>query len=268
MAQSYGEVYLAAGGGTVASGAHMLFDTNGPLVNVTHSTSANTDRIGVVDAGEYEVRWQLLAAAAQSQQWGLAVNGGAVLANSVMGCVSATTNAPQISGALILSMSAGDYISLINAAGTTTTLAATSVGGSGTDIIARLSIVLIGSAGGAGFPLAVPIAQGSLTGSGSVGTTVNFLTVNNTSGADCVCSLPSAANAFGIGGWVDIKRVSTDQYAVSVVPAGSDVLFDGPIANIPWGEDVCLIAANGGIWYRFIRPAPSQGKRLSKGVPI
>jgi hypothetical protein len=115
---SYGYCYQLATGGnaTVAGGADVPFSNNGPLSGITHT--ATTTTMTVPNTGTYKIEYAVTITAGVGAQMALAVN-GVVDASTAVDFLVATGN---ISGTAMLTLAAGDVITLRNNSATPFTL--------------------------------------------------------------------------------------------------------------------------------------------------
>ena len=93
---------------TVLPGEDVLFSNNGPLTGITHTLGTST--ITVNNTGAYEINYSMNIIAGIGSEIAIAVN-GIVDASTP---VSVIVNAGSISGTAILSLVAGDVITLRN----------------------------------------------------------------------------------------------------------------------------------------------------------
>ncbi|MZK58166.1 collagen-like protein, partial [Clostridium beijerinckii] len=108
---------------TVAAGADIPFSNNGPLSNITHVPGTTTVIVPI--AGVYEVNYSASITAVVGAQIAIAVN-GTVDASTPISALVATG---ELSGNAILTLAAGDVITLRNNSALALTLAlAPSVG--------------------------------------------------------------------------------------------------------------------------------------------
>ncbi|MFT9493723.1 MAG: hypothetical protein ACH0QC_01820 [Anaerosolibacter sp.] len=97
------------GDATVIGGADVPFSNNGPLVGgITHT--AGTASITVPTAGNYEIQYSISITAGIGAQIAIAVNGTV----SPSTPVSALVATGEVSGQTILTLAAGDVITLRN----------------------------------------------------------------------------------------------------------------------------------------------------------
>jgi hypothetical protein len=102
----YGYVYNL-GGQTVALEADVVFDSNGPLsAGITHGLGAAS--VTILNAGDYKVTF--IVTGVEPNQFALAVNGTA-LAAAIYGSGAGTQ---QTTGQAIITMAAGDVLTLRN----------------------------------------------------------------------------------------------------------------------------------------------------------
>ncbi|SFG57706.1 BclA C-terminal domain-containing protein, partial [Clostridium homopropionicum] len=106
----FGYVYQLAtvADATVAGGADVPFSNNGPLTNITHS--AGTTTITVATTGVYKIFYSVSITAGVGSAIAIAVN-GTVDASTPISALVATG---EVSGEAILSLAAGDVITLRN----------------------------------------------------------------------------------------------------------------------------------------------------------
>ena len=104
---SYGYIYTTAGAG-VLGGADVPFSNNGPLSNITHA--ANSTIITVSNAGTYLISYSV----------NIMTGVGSAIAVAVNGTVDVSTQVPslvatgEIGGSVVLTLAAGDVITLRN----------------------------------------------------------------------------------------------------------------------------------------------------------
>jgi hypothetical protein len=132
---SYAYVYNLAAQ-TVAVEADVLFDHTGPLLGFTHT--AGTSTITVTAAGTYLV--DLSASATEVAQFALTVNGVPV-PQSTYGSGAGTQ---QDNGQVILSLAAGDVLTLRNHSSASAITLATVIGGTQANVNASLVIEKLG----------------------------------------------------------------------------------------------------------------------------
>jgi BclA C-terminal domain len=121
---------------TVAVEADTVFDSNGSLLGFTHS--AGTAAIVVVTTGHYRIDFS--ASGTQVSQFAVFVN-GVVAAGSDYGSGAGTQ---QNNGSLILSLTAGDSITLRNHTSAAAVGLATAIGGSQANVNASMLIEQLG----------------------------------------------------------------------------------------------------------------------------
>ncbi|MDT8717969.1 collagen-like protein, partial [Clostridium sp. 19966] len=93
---------------TVIGGADIPFSNNGPLTGITHT--AGTTTVTVVTAGTYEINYGLSITAGIGAQIAIAVN-GTVNASTP---IAALITTGELFGSAILTLAAGDVITLRN----------------------------------------------------------------------------------------------------------------------------------------------------------
>ena len=117
---AFGYVYtLDAVAQVVAGGADVIFSSNGPLVNETHT--AGTAPVTVALAGNYQIDYSVSITAGVGSEIAIAVN-GVVDASTP---ITALVTAGQVTGQAILTLAAGDVITLRNDSATPFTLTTT-----------------------------------------------------------------------------------------------------------------------------------------------
>jgi hypothetical protein len=129
----YGYVYALAAQ-TVAIGAPVLFDSNGPLVGVTHSTISTTEDIVMVNAGTYAIFFSV--SGTEPNQFALFVNGNPQ-PSTVYGSGAGTQ---QNTGLSILTLGVGDVITLVNYSSAAAVTLASVVGGTQANVTASILI--------------------------------------------------------------------------------------------------------------------------------
>ena len=109
-ALSYGYVYELATviDATVAGGADVPFSNNGLLQDVTHTAGTTTTTITI--PGVYQINFTVSITAGVGSELAIAVN-GTVDPSTVISALVATG---EISGSFLLSLAAGDVITLRN----------------------------------------------------------------------------------------------------------------------------------------------------------
>ncbi|WP_427854421.1 BclA C-terminal domain-containing protein, partial [Desulfosporosinus metallidurans] len=107
---SFGYVYDLAilANATIAGGSDVPFSDNGPLTNITHVAGSTT--ITVVTTGIYEIFYSVSFTAGLNASFALTVNGTVDASTPVPALVSVG----EIAGQAILSLVAGDLITLRN----------------------------------------------------------------------------------------------------------------------------------------------------------
>jgi hypothetical protein len=104
----YGYIFALTQPASVAIGAPILFDTNGPLLGVTHTPSSPT--IAIVAAGTYSIRFSV--SGAEPNQFGIAFNGN--IAADSASIYGAGAGAAQNFGQTIYTLAAGTTIQIMN----------------------------------------------------------------------------------------------------------------------------------------------------------
>ena len=84
----------------------VVFDSNGVTIGILHTLSSPT--ITILDSGDYEIKFSL--SAVESNQFALSVNGVPV-SSTVFGSGAGTQ---QNNGQVLLTLNAGDLVSIIN----------------------------------------------------------------------------------------------------------------------------------------------------------
>ncbi len=114
----YGYVYELAtvADATVVGGADVPFSNNGPLTNVTHTAGTTTITVSV--AGVYRVSWYVNITAGVGSAFAVAVNGTVDASTNVSSLVATG----EVSGNSILTLAAGDVVTLRNNSATPATL--------------------------------------------------------------------------------------------------------------------------------------------------
>lgn len=97
---------------TIAAGDAVPFTNNGPLLDITHVIDS-TD-VTVVNAGTYQIDYLVNLTGGGGDSIALAINGVVDPSTAVGG----SGNAGNISGTVILTLAAGDVITLVNNADT------------------------------------------------------------------------------------------------------------------------------------------------------
>jgi hypothetical protein len=115
---AYGYVYELAtvADATVAGGADVLFSNNGPLTNISHT--AGTTTITVTNSAVYQINYIISITAGVGSEIAIAVNGTVDASTPV----SALIAIGEISGSAMLTLAAGDVITLRNNSATPLTL--------------------------------------------------------------------------------------------------------------------------------------------------
>ncbi|ODA38705.1 Flagellar hook-length control protein FliK [Desulfosporosinus sp. BG] len=115
---AFGYVYtLDAVAQAVLPGTDVVFSSNGPLVNETHT--AGTAPITVALAGNYQIDYSVSITLGIGSEIAIAVNG--VVNPSTL--ITALVATGQVTGQAIIALAAGDVITLRNASGVALTLA-------------------------------------------------------------------------------------------------------------------------------------------------
>jgi hypothetical protein len=120
----------------VAIEAPVLFDTNGPLSGFTHV--AGSSSITVLSTGAYLVDFSV--SGTEPNQFTLFDNGSAV-AGTTYGSGAGTQ---QNNGQVIVSLAAGDVLTLVNHSSAAAVTLASSVGGTQANVNASVSIEQLG----------------------------------------------------------------------------------------------------------------------------
>lgn len=131
---AYGYIYNLTAE-TVAVSAPVIFDSSGPLLGITHTPSS--DAIGVVNAGTYAITFSV--SGVEPNQFAIAIN-GTPNAATVYGSGAGTQ---QNTGQAILTLAAGDTITLVNYLSTAAVTLQTLAGGTATNINASIYILRI-----------------------------------------------------------------------------------------------------------------------------
>lgn len=128
----YGYIYNLTAQ-SVAVEATVPFDSNGPLSGVTHT--ASSDSIVVVSAGTYSIVFSV--SGTEPNQFALFVNGVAQT-STVYGSGAGTQ---QNTGSAILTLGAGDTITLVNHSSAAAVTLASVVGGTQANVNASVTIL-------------------------------------------------------------------------------------------------------------------------------
>ena len=131
---AYGYVY-AVTPQSVAIDAPVLFDTNGPLSNITHTPTSGS--IVVANTGVYSVMFSV--SGTESNQFAVFVNGSSN-ASAIYGSGAGTQ---QNNGQCILSLTASDSITLVNHSSASAVTLASIVGGTQANVTASVLIIRI-----------------------------------------------------------------------------------------------------------------------------
>jgi hypothetical protein len=118
---------------TVAINAPVLFDSNGPLLGVTHGLGS--DAIAIVSAGTYLVTFS--ASGTEPNQFTIYVN-GAPDPSTTYGSGAGTQ---QNTGSAILVLAAGDILTLVNHSSAAAVTLASIVGGTEANVTASVTII-------------------------------------------------------------------------------------------------------------------------------
>jgi hypothetical protein len=127
----YGYVYNITAQ-SVAVEAPIVFDSNGPLLGVTHATPSPS--IVIVDAGIYAITFSV--SGTEPNQFAIFIN-GAVSPSTIYGSGAGTQ---QNTGQAILSLGAGDIITLVNHSSAAAVGLASVIGGTQANINASVII--------------------------------------------------------------------------------------------------------------------------------
>jgi hypothetical protein len=128
----YGYIYTLTQAATVALEAPILFDSNGPLLGITHTLGSSA--IAVVNAGTYAINFSV--SGTEPNQFALFVNGVAA-SSTVYGSGAGTQ---QNSGQAILILGAGDTLTLVNHSSAAAVTLAPVVGGTQANVMASVLI--------------------------------------------------------------------------------------------------------------------------------
>jgi hypothetical protein len=124
-------VYDTSGSQVVTAGTDVTFDSNGPLSGVTHT--AGTAAVTVPIAGTYQIYYAVNITAGTGATISIAVN-GTVDASTSIDLLSATG---ETSGDTMLTLAAGDVLTLRNSS------VATPFTTSTTNVGAQLDVILL-----------------------------------------------------------------------------------------------------------------------------
>jgi len=118
---AYGYVYdlTAITGQIVAGGTNVIFSNTGPIVNETHVDGTDSVTVGL--DGDYQIDYSVIITVGVGSEIAIAVNGGVVEASTRIVAVVATG---PVTGQAILTLTAGDVITLNNPSGTAFTTSA------------------------------------------------------------------------------------------------------------------------------------------------
>lgn len=128
----YGYIYTLTQAATVAIEAPILFDSNGPLLGVTHTPGSSA--IGIVNAGTYAITFSV--SGTEPNQFAIFVN-GVPDASTIYGSGAGTQ---QNTGHAILTLGAGDVITIVNHSSAAAGTLAPLVGG--TQVNVRASVLI------------------------------------------------------------------------------------------------------------------------------
>ena len=118
---------------TVAVEAVVLFDSNGPLSGITHAPGSSA--INIVSAGTYSVTFSV--SGTEPNQFAIAVN-GTPNTSTIYGSGAGTQ---QNTGQAILTLSAGDTLTLINHSSAAAVGLASDIGGTQANVNASVLII-------------------------------------------------------------------------------------------------------------------------------
>ena len=135
---SYGYIYNVTGQAPVAVEAPVLFDSNGPLVGVTHTPG--TSDITVVNSGVYVITFSV--SGVEPNQFGIFINGVAV-PQTDQTIYGADTGAQQNTGLTIVTLTAGDVLTLVNHTSAAAVTLQTLAGGSQSNVNASVVILQV-----------------------------------------------------------------------------------------------------------------------------
>lgn len=130
-ALAYGLVYSLTQPATVAIGAPILFDQNGPLLGITHTPPSPV--INVVSAGTYAITFSV--SGLQANQFGISVNGALPTPSTIYGSGAGTQ---QNTGFTILTLGAGDSIQIVNYSSNAAVSLQTLAGGTQANVLASV----------------------------------------------------------------------------------------------------------------------------------
>jgi hypothetical protein len=128
----YGYIYTLTQPATVAIGAAIIFDSNGPLFGVTHALS--TPNITVTAGGTYAITFSV--SGTEPNQFAIFIN-GVVAPSTVYGSGAGTQ---QNTGFAILTLNPGDQITIVNNLSAAAVTLAPNVGGIATNVRASVLI--------------------------------------------------------------------------------------------------------------------------------
>lgn len=135
-ASAYGYVYNTDGQ-SVAIDAPVYFNSNGPLLGVTHVAAADPTGfpVNIVAAGVYSISFSV--SGVEASQFAIFVNGTAA-ASTIYGSGAGTQ---QNTGQAILTLGAGDVITLVNHSSAAAVTLQTPSGGTESNVTASLLIM-------------------------------------------------------------------------------------------------------------------------------
>jgi hypothetical protein len=113
---SFGYVYNTTPSLLVPAGTAITFSANGPLQDIVHIVG--TAPVIVANTGTYQIDYSVLISAGLGTTISLAIN-GTVDPSTTVGSIAI---ANQISGTAMLSLAAGDSLTLVNSSGVALTL--------------------------------------------------------------------------------------------------------------------------------------------------
>lgn len=137
---AYGYVYALTAAATVAAEAPVLWTNAGPLSGVAFS--AGSGNVTIAKAGTYKVEFSV--SGSEASQFAIFVN-GAVNLSTIYGSGAGTQ---QNTGMAILTLAAGDVLSVVNHSSASAITLAPNVGGTANNVRASLTINSLGSVAG------------------------------------------------------------------------------------------------------------------------
>ena len=128
---TYGYVYNLAtlGAATILGGSNVPFSNNGPLLGITHA-AGSTD-IAIPTSGRYKITYNMFITAGVGAAIAIAVNGTIRPATNILALIATG----EISGTVILTLTAGDVLTLRNNSSVALTLVLTPAVGAQFNII-------------------------------------------------------------------------------------------------------------------------------------